>query len=225
MTISPLNIRDPAPMLQRTLLEWRAGLSNAPGTPGAPQSSSLIPKRTQDNAPSPNAPEGLWVFGYASLIWRPEFIYTDKRPARVHGWHRALHMWSRINRGSPECPGLVFALLSGGSCQGMAFHIAHDQVPAVLDQLWAREMPSGVYDPRWLKCATARGPVRALAFTLSRNSPNFCGKLSNAQYLHIFKHASGRYGTTLDYAQQTYQGLLREGIHDLALKDILAKTK
>jgi glutathione-specific gamma-glutamylcyclotransferase len=167
--------------------------------------------------------QGLWVFGYASLIWRPEFSYTERRPARVHGWHRALHMWSRVNRGSVECPGLVFAMLPGGSCQGMAFHIAHAQVPDVLEQLWEREMPTGVYDPRWLRCATAQGAVNALAFTLSRSSPNYCGPLTDAQYAQIFKNAVGRYGSTLDYAQQTYDGLLREGIHDHALGQLLAQ--
>ena len=65
----------------------------------------------------------LWVFGYASLIWRPEFDFAERRPARVHGWHRALRMWSHVNRGTEGCPGLVFAMLSGGSCQGMVFRI------------------------------------------------------------------------------------------------------
>ena len=60
----------------------------------------------------------LWVFAYASLIWRPDFAVAEQRLARVHGWHRALQMWSRVNRGTPAYPGLVFALLSGGSCQG-----------------------------------------------------------------------------------------------------------
>ena len=31
----------------------------------------------------------LWVFGYASLIWRPEFEAEEHRRAVVHGWHRA----------------------------------------------------------------------------------------------------------------------------------------
>jgi glutathione-specific gamma-glutamylcyclotransferase len=178
-------------------------------------------KAWQDGTPE----AGLWVFGYASLIWRPEFDFSQKRPARVQGWHRALQMWSRINRGTPECPGLVFAMLSGGSCQGMAFHVPHEQVPETLAQLWQREMPTGVYDPRWLRCGTAQGEVRALAFTLSRRSPNFCGVLTDAQYAQIFSQSSGRYGTTLDYAQQTYDGLLREGIRDLALEKLLKKTK
>ncbi len=192
-------------MLQHALQTWRNGLA-------------------RDGQAASTADQGLWVFGYASLIWRPEFAFTDRRPARVHGWHRALHMYSRINRGTPECPGLVFALLPGGSCQGMAFHIAHANVPQVLEQLWAREMPTGVYDPRWLRCSTAQGTVKALAFTLSRSSPNYCGHLCDAQYAHIFKNAVGRYGSTLDYAQQTYDGLLREGIHDRALAQLLAKV-
>ena len=67
------------------------------------------------------------MFGYASLIWRPEFDAVEQRPARVHGWHRALEMRSRINRGTPECPGLVFALVAGGSCRGMAYRIARER--------------------------------------------------------------------------------------------------
>ncbi len=183
-------------MLQRTLQAWRAAGKN----------------------------QGLWVFGYASLIWRPEFSFTQQRPARVHGWHRALHMLSRINRGTPACPGLVFALLSGGSCQGMAFHIDAAQVPEVLAQLWQREMPTGVYDPRWLRCSTASGDIQALAFTLSRSSPNYCGLLSNAQYAQIFSEACGSYGSTRDYAVQTYKGLLRVGIHDRALEKLLSNV-
>lgn len=61
--------------------------------------------------------QDLWIFGYGSLIWKPDFDYAERRPAKVHGWHRALKMWSRINRGTPECPGLVFGMLSGGSCR------------------------------------------------------------------------------------------------------------
>ena len=55
--------------------------------------------------------QDLWIFGYASLLWRPEFSFSEQRPARVRGYHRALKMWSHVNRGTPERPGLVFALL------------------------------------------------------------------------------------------------------------------
>ena len=104
MTTSPAPLRDPAPMLARTMAEW-------------------------------GGQQDLWVFGYGSLIWRPEFPFVERHPARVHGWHRALKMWSRVNRGTPECPGLVLALLPGGSCQGMAFRVDRAQVARILPPL------------------------------------------------------------------------------------------
>ena len=177
--------------------------------------------RLQWRKQSPAHGGDLWLFGYASLIWKQEFKFTERRAARVQGWHRALHMWSTINRGSPECPGLVFALLSGGSCQGMVFRIPAAQASQALDDLWFREMPGDVYEPRWLNCATKQGKVSALAFTLPRSSPSYCGHLEAEQYRQIFSQARGRYGTTLDYAQRTYESLLAEGIDDHALAQLL----
>ncbi len=159
----------------------------------------------------------LWLFGYGSLIWKPEFDFAERRPARVHGWHRALKMWSRVNRGTIANPGLVFGLLSGGSCHGMAFRIAAHDVPETMGRLWLREMPTGVYDPRWLDCVTPHGKVNALAFTLSRRSPNFTGDLDDARLRAIFASATGRYGTSIDYARQTLLELRRHQIHDAAL--------
>ncbi len=164
----------------------------------------------------------LWVFAYASLIWRPDFDVAEQRLAKVHGWHRALKMWSRVNRGSPDCPGLVFALLSGGSCHGAVLRVAKRDGETVLHKLWEREMVTGVYDPKWLQCRTAHGPVQALAFTLSRLSPNFTGELPPERYRHIFAASRGRYGTTLDYADQTLRCLQQHGIRDAALQKLLA---
>ena len=166
----------------------------------------------------------LWVFGYASLVWRPEFDAVESRLGRVHGHHRSLHMWSRVNRGTPERPGLVFALVRGGSVQGLALRVPHDQVEALMPKLWAREMPNPVYDPRWLPCQTAQGTVPALAFTLSRRSPNFTGTLSTERYREIFAHSVGRFGSTFDYASQTLHGLRQHGIEDRALAKLLQQA-
>jgi cation transport protein ChaC len=165
--------------------------------------------------------EDLWVFGYGSLIWRPEFDFAERRPALVHGWHRALKMWSRINRGTPERPGLVFGLLTGGCCRGFVFRIAREQGAATLSKLWAREMSTAVYDPRWLQAQTPQGPVRALAFTLSRKSPSHTGELSEEEYRAIFAVATGIYGTTFDYAHRTLEELRRHDIRDRNLEKLL----
>jgi len=165
--------------------------------------------------------DDLWVFGYGSLLWRPELDFVERRPARLHGWHRALRMWSHVNRGTPDCPGLVFGLLSGGSCRGMVFRLPRAAGAQGLAQLWQREMVTGVYDPRWLPCDTPGGKVRALAFTLSRRSPHHTGPLPDEEYRRIFSTAHGRFGSTHDYARDTYEELRRLGIEDRALARLL----
>ena len=169
--------------------------------------------------------EDLWVFGYGSLIWRPDFDFVERRDARVHGWHRALKMWSRINRGTPQRPGLVFGMLSGGSCRGVVFRVDRSIAREVMISLWQREMVMGVYDPRWLPCHTPEGTVRSLAFTLSRKSPSHTGVLSDEEYRRIFAEAIGKYGTTHDYARATHEQLLQMGIEDRALARLLALPK
>jgi cation transport protein ChaC len=64
--------------------------------------------------------------------------------------------------------------------------------------------------------------VKALAFTLSRQSPHHTGELAPDEYRRIFSEAQGIYGTTLDYAQATFDELQRLGIDDKALKRLLA---
>ena len=175
----------------------------------------------------------LWVFGYASLIWRPEFAFAEQRFAVTHGYHRALKMWSTYNRGTPEQPGLVFGLLPGGCCKGMVFRIPRGQVASALGPLWEREMPNAVYTPRWLRCQTTqfseqagshrdkKTTVTALAFTLAKSSPDHTGVLSLDAYKKIFSCSAGRYGTTREYAQLTYDGLKNVGIEDKALGALL----
>ncbi|HEY1230605.1 MAG TPA: gamma-glutamylcyclotransferase, partial [Ramlibacter sp.] len=61
----------------------------------------------------------------------------------------------------------------------------------------------------------------ALAFTLSRKSPNHTGVLTEEQYRRIFSDACGKYGTTLDYAARTLDELTRHNIRDRHLERLL----
>ncbi len=166
-----------------------------------------------------------WVFGYASLLWRPEFEAVEHRSALVRGWHRALRMKSRINRGTPEQPGLVFALLPGGACRGAVYRMHPRRHDDELERLWAREMPTGVYDARLLPCHTPQGPVVALAFTLARSSPNCLPRLPDAELLHILRHARGRYGSTLEYLVETAQALRARGVRDREIERLMSLAR
>jgi cation transport protein ChaC len=164
--------------------------------------------------------QDVWVYGYGSLIWRPEFDYQERRLATLHGYHRALCLLSKINRGTPESPGLVFGLDRGGSCRGVVYRLSGAAVPEYFPLLWAREMGTGSYLPRWLSCATDEGPVRALVFVMNRDSPSYIPTLPEPEILAIVRRASGRYGPCIDYVMQTAEALQAAGIHDRRLSRV-----
>lgn len=167
----------------------------------------------------------LHLFAYGSLIWRTEFEHDGQWLARVQGFHRALRMRSRVYRGTPEQPGLVLALLSGGCCTGVVYRIAAARAPEVLRQVWAREMVNGSYQARWLRCHALPGQAApsesghvALGFTLSRRSPQCSGLLSDSEVLGVLRHAHGRYGSSLEYLERTVLSLRQRGIRDRELE-------
>lgn len=165
----------------------------------------------------------IWVFGYGSLVWRPEFHYTEKRAATLHGYHRALCLWSRVNRGTPERPGLVFGLDSGGYCEGVAYKLTQENRQQALQQLWQREMPTGAYEPRWVNCETPDGPVRALGFTVNRDTPAYTGQLSTDHLVWIIQGASGIYGSCTEYVIETAKALSAAKIEDKSLNHLVAQ--
>jgi cation transport protein ChaC len=158
----------------------------------------------------------LWVFGYGSLIWKPELVFDRRVTARVHGYHRRLCLWSRINRGTPECPGLVAGLDRGGSCAGVVYRVPAASAPSEFGRLWEREMFMGSYAPRWLRCHLVDGTdVRALAFVVRHDVAKYAGRLSEAEILDVFRKGScGRFGTSLEYLVNTVRSLHEHGLRD-----------
>ncbi|MCV2348463.1 gamma-glutamylcyclotransferase [Paucibacter sp. Y2R2-4] len=199
-----------------------AALFEAEALPELDEALARLPQRSQQllkiAQQAWDRQQGLCLFAYGSLIWKPGFEPAQTLPAQVHGYHRALRLRSLVNRGSQERPGLVLTLLSGGSCHGLVYRAKPAESETLLNVLWAREMVVGSYEPRWLNCKTPHGPVRALGFTLSRASPGYVGELSDAALLDIFKHSHGRYGSTLDYLMRTVQSLRDRGLRDADLE-------
>ena len=169
--------------------------------------------------------QDVWVFGYGSLIWKPEFDFVESRPAMLPGHHRALCLWSRINRGTPELPGLVFGLETGGECHGMAFRLHADQVGQTFETLWRREMATGAYHPRWSDCHTPNGSVKALAFIIDQQGPAYVSEPHEEALVDIVLRASGIFGSCLEYVTQTADALEAVGIHDARLKALVTRLK
>ena len=156
----------------------------------------------------------IWIFGYGSLMWNPEFEYDTRHVATVYGYHRRFCLWSRINRGTPENPGLVLTLEQGGSCRGLAYRLAADTARETLSRLWRREMSLGSYRPRWLECRTGADRFEALAFVVNRKCTGYAGKLPIETMVKAIATARGKYGSSADYLFRTEFILAEHGIRD-----------
>jgi cation transport protein ChaC len=168
----------------------------------------------------------LWVFGYGSLIWKPDFDYEAREPARIHGFHRRLCLRSVLYRGTHECPGIVFGLDRGGSCFGMAYRVGAAKVPPVFRMLWEREMFLGSYRPTWLPARMRGGAqVEALAFVVRRDAHNYCGGLDEQAVIDILVSACGVRGTSLDYLQRTVAALREAGLRDPHLERLMHRAE
>ena len=156
----------------------------------------------------------VWVFGYGSLIWNPLLHYAEKRGAKIYGAHRSFCLWSRVNRGTPEAPGLVLGLDKGGDCAGVVYRVERARAREELLLMWRREMSTGAYIPTWIKAGTPLGAVRALCFVIDHRLPSYAGRLDPEIAAQTINSAAGLYGPCLDYFTNTAQGLREHGIHD-----------
>jgi cation transport protein ChaC len=168
----------------------------------------------------------LWVFGYGSLIWKPEFEFEARQPARIHGHHRRLCLRSVSYRGTHDCPGVVAGLDRGGSCLGMAYRIGAAEVPRVFRELWEREMFLGSYRPTWVRAQLLRGaPVEALAFVVRRDAFNYGGRLADEELVAILARACGSKGSSLEYLQRTVAALHEAGLRDPHLERLMHRAE
>jgi cation transport protein ChaC len=164
-----------------------------------------------------HAHEDLWVFAYGSLIWRPDFPFIERLPARLLGAHRALCVFSFVHRGTAERPGLVLGLDRGGACRGVAYRVSAEQRTGTVLYLRKREQVTSVYReairPVWLR-GSAQHRVAALCYIVDRGHPQYAGRLSLEQQLHHVRQGHGVSGANRDYVLATVAALEQLGHRD-----------
>ena len=170
-------------------------------------------------------PGRVWVFGYGSLMWNPALRYAERRTALIHGYHREFCLLSRSGRGSPERPGLMLSLEPGGSCHGVAYRLAPDEIESELDVVWRREMLTRSYRPVWVAARTARGTAHAIAFAANRSHERYRSGLDRETMARYLANGVGPLGRCCDYLFDTVEHLRGMGIHDRRMEELARRTR
>ena len=161
---------------------------------------------------------GFWVFGYGSLVWRPGFEFMARHPASIHGYHRALCIYSHVHRGTPDCPGLVLGLDRGGACAGVAFQVEQRLKEATLAYLRAREQATMVYREMTVTARLGDGStVQALTYVADRSHVQYAGRLPREEVLRHVRQGIGESGANPEYVRNTHEHLVELGICDETL--------
>ncbi len=169
----------------------------------------------------------MWVFGYGSLIWQPDFPVAEARIARLKGWHRSFCMRSIHHRGTVAAPGLVLALdrAAGACCDGVAFRVEPGAEAATLAALRERELVSSAYLEEMVTVALQDGgAVRALTYVIDPAHVQYC-RLPLEEQAQIIATAVGGRGPNRDYLFNTASHLAELGIADGDLEWIATRLR
>jgi len=172
--------------------------------------------------------ETMWVFGYGSLIWNPEFPVAEVRIARVQGWRRSFCMRSIHHRGSEVAPGLVLALDSSPEhwCDGVTFRVPPGTEADTLALLRERELISSAYLETHVRADWAEGGgCSALAYVIDPDHWQYCGGLDLEEQAQIIARAVGGRGLNRDYLWSTAAHLADLGISDPELEWLAERVR
>ena len=168
-----------------------------------------------------------WIFGYGSLIWRPDFAYIECRIAAIDGWVRRFWQGSTDHRGVPGDPGRVVTLVreQGAECWGRAYRIESGNGEEILDRLAYRE--KGGYDRIVLdlRFAEIGAPsVPSFVYFANPRNPNWLGPAPLPDIARQVRRSHGPSGANIDYVLQLARALRGMGVEDehvFALADLV----
>jgi len=169
----------------------------------------------------------MWVFGYGSLIWRPDFPFEERRVARISGFARRFWQASPDHRGTPERPGRVVTLIDAARLEamrgddgpavdtwGMAYRVGPKHRDQVLHDLDVREVAG--YDRLHLPALDRTGAVFAevLTYRANEQNPNYLGPDSLERMVAQILASHGHSGPNVEYVLRLAEALDRLGIED-----------
>lgn len=152
----------------------------------------------------------VWLFGYGSLIWRPDFPFYEARRAYIDGWARRFWQGSHDHRGAWSDPGRVVTLVAarGERCSGRAYLIG----PDVFEHLDRREING--YQRHRVPIRFEDGEATGVMYVATRDNPAYLGSAPLAEMVAQIRRAAGKSGTNVEYVLKLASALRELGESD-----------
>lgn len=160
-----------------------------------------------------------WIFGYGSLIWRADFPFAERRPARINGFVRRFWQGSTDHRGVPGAPGRVVTLIESpaASCWGIAYKISPRDAEDVMAHLDYREKGGYVrrhIDVHFADAAREALSAPGLVYHATESNPNFLGEAAATDIALQIHRSIGPSGHNREYLLELEAALRDHEVED-----------
>ncbi|XP_039597880.1 glutathione-specific gamma-glutamylcyclotransferase 1 [Polypterus senegalus] len=177
-----------------------------------------------------NEKSSLWIFGYGSLVWRPDFKYSSSKVGYVKGYSRRFWHGDNFHRGTDQMLGRVVTLVEDNdACTwGVAYEVRGQEIEESLKYLNIRENVMGGYETKLIefKPREEDGSVLALVYIATSDNPIYLGPASSEEIAVQIAVSSGKSGHNIEYLLRLaeFMRLACPEVHDEHLFAIEAAT-